>query len=183
LTLAPTAALTTTVLLGPLAALLVGRLNSRTRNPTATVAPQTPLALMLLAAALRAGEPLAAAVELAAPAAGEETGKRFLAVVGLLRLGADPAQAWVDDESDDGWTTIARVARQSSHSGVRAASAFEQLAIELRARRRADGESRAERAAVYAVAPLGLCFLPAFVCVGIVPVVVGIVSGLGLRLQ
>jgi hypothetical protein len=27
------------------------------------------------------------------------------------------------------------------------------------------------------MAPLGLCFLPAFVCIGIVPTVVGIASG------
>ena len=34
-----------------------------------------------------------------------------------------------------------------------------------------------ERAGVLAAAPLGLCFLPSFVCLGIVPIVVGIARG------
>jgi pilus assembly protein TadC len=41
----------------------------------------------------------------------------------------------------------------------------------------------AERAGVLIAGPLGLCFLPAFVCLGIVPVVVGLageIFGAGL---
>ena len=43
-------------------------------------------------------------------------------------------------------------------------------------RRRAhdDAHARAERAGVLVSGPLGLCFLPAFVCLGIVPVVIGL---------
>ena len=37
-------------------------------------------------------------------------------------------------------------------------------------------EARAERAGVLVTGPLGLCFLPAFICLGIVPVVVGLAS-------
>jgi hypothetical protein len=36
----------------------------------------------------------------------------------------------------------------------------------------------AERAAVLIAGPLGLCFLPAFVCLGIVPVVAGLAGHL-----
>jgi hypothetical protein len=36
----------------------------------------------------------------------------------------------------------------------------------------------AERAAVLIAGPLGLCFLPAFVCLGIVPVVAGLAGDL-----
>jgi len=183
LTLPLIGALTSTVLVAPLAAHAVTWLSSRTQRAPVAVGRRTPLMLLLLAAGLRAGEPFADAVELAAPAGDELATERLLAVVALLRLGADPAQAWIDDDTDEVWTTIARVARRSSQSGVRAASEFEELARELRARRRAEGDAKAERAAVYAVAPLGLCFLPAFVCVGIVPVIVGIVSGLGVHLR
>ncbi|MFB9964969.1 hypothetical protein ACFFOP_20530 [Sinosporangium siamense] len=38
----------------------------------------------------------------------------------------------------------------------------------------------ARRVGVYAVAPLGLCFLPAFVVVGVVPTMVGLASGVML---
>ena len=34
----------------------------------------------------------------------------------------------------------------------------------------------AERAGVLISGPLGLCFLPAFICLGIIPVVVGLAS-------
>lgn len=35
---------------------------------------------------------------------------------------------------------------------------------------------RVRRAGVLATAPLGLCFLPAFVLIGVVPVVIGLTS-------
>jgi len=40
----------------------------------------------------------------------------------------------------------------------------------------ANPAAAARKVGVLAVAPLGLCFLPAFVCLGIVPVVVGLAS-------
>jgi hypothetical protein len=37
--------------------------------------------------------------------------------------------------------------------------------------------ARARRAAVLVTAPMGLCFLPAFVTVGVLPVVIGLAGG------
>lgn len=51
-------------------------------------------------------------------------------------------------------------------------------AASLRAGRRAAQEEAAERLAVRLVVPLGLCFLPAFVVLGIVPVVIGVGVGM-----
>jgi hypothetical protein len=34
--------------------------------------------------------------------------------------------------------------------------------------------ARAERVGVWTLLPLGLCFLPAFACIGVVPVVAGV---------
>jgi pilus assembly protein TadC len=34
--------------------------------------------------------------------------------------------------------------------------------------------SKAERVGVWSLLPLGLCFLPAFVCLGVVPVILGV---------
>jgi pilus assembly protein TadC len=36
----------------------------------------------------------------------------------------------------------------------------------------------ARRAAVLITAPVGLCFLPAFVAIGVLPVVIGVAGGL-----
>jgi hypothetical protein len=38
-------------------------------------------------------------------------------------------------------------------------------------------EADVRRAGVWVLAPLGLCFLPAFVCLGVVPLVLGIAEG------
>ena len=73
---------------------------------------------------------------------------------------------------------MAVAARRSASSGARLAGALEQVAAELRSAARHDALARAQRAGSFAVAPLGLCFLPAFVCLGIVPVVAGLAGGL-----
>jgi len=54
------------------------------------------------------------------------------------------------------------------------------LARELRERAHAEVESRARSVSTRAAAPLGVCFLPAFVLLGIVPLVAGLVGSLGL---
>ncbi|MCW2777557.1 MAG: hypothetical protein JWN17_1282, partial [Frankiales bacterium] len=56
--------------------------------------------------------------------------------------------------------------------------AVARLAADARAEARSAAEQRARRAGVLAVAPLGLCFLPAFVLLGVVPVVVGLAGPL-----
>lgn len=133
-----------------------------------------PLALDLAAAVLRAGQPLPAALELVAPAVPEDQRPAVVRVARMLALGADPDDAWraVDGEL----APIAVAARRSAHSGLRLADGFERLAVELRASVRSSAQARAQRAGVWAMAPLGLCFLPAFVCLGIVPVVAGLVG-------
>jgi tight adherence protein B len=68
-------------------------------------------------------------------------------------------------------------------AGIPAAGLLRALAEDLRREAAAEGLAAAERLAVRLVLPLGVCVLPAFVVVGIVPVVVGILSSTidGLR--
>ena len=141
--------------------------------------PALPLVLDLLAAALRAGRPVADAVELAAAAARAETADALARVARLLRLGADPAAAWQAIAAPDraGVAALIPVAIRSAVSGAKLAAAAQRLAAELRADRRAAAAARAQRAGVFAMAPLAACFLPSFVCLGIVPTVVGVAAG------
>jgi pilus assembly protein TadC len=46
----------------------------------------------------------------------------------------------------------------------------------MRSTQRGDVEAAVRRAGVWVLAPLGLCFLPAFVCLGVVPLVLGIAA-------
>lgn len=161
--------------LGPASGYLVTRLAARTvrGSPDRALA----LALDLVAVALRGGQPLSCALVVAAPAADPARAAELAQVAGLLRLGADPVEAWRTVADDDVLAPVAQAARRSAASGIRLARGMEQVAADVRAQSRAAAEARAHRAGVLAMAPLGLCFLPAFVCLGVVPVVVGIARG------
>jgi hypothetical protein len=50
------------------------------------------------------------------------------------------------------------------------------VAADLRAARAASADGTARRVGVLAVLPLGLCFLPAFLLTGVVPVVVAVLG-------
>ena len=90
--------------------------------------------------------------------------------------GADAGQAWADPrgESDPHVHAVLRMARRSAASGAALAQGVEDLAVTLRADAADAAGARAERAAVLIAGPLGLCYLPAFLCLGIVPVVAGL---------
>jgi Flp pilus assembly protein TadB len=79
---------------------------------------------------------------------------------------------------DDPLAPAARALARAAEGGAPVADAVARLAVEARAVRRAGGEQAARRAGVLAVAPLGLCFLPAFVLLGVVPVVAGLAAPL-----
>ncbi|KOV78529.1 type II secretion system F family protein [Nocardia sp. NRRL S-836] len=123
----------------------------------------------LLAACLRAGLPVPTAIA----AVGIE---ELSQVAELLRLGADPVTAWAAALNDPATGAVARAARRTARSGA----ALARQAAELAERTRADAvdqaEARAQRAAVAVAAPLALCFLPAFLCLGVLPVVLGLAA-------
>jgi Flp pilus assembly protein TadB len=133
-----------------------------------------PLVLDLAAAALRSGRSLPDALALAAPIGDPDVADPLGRVATLCRLGADAEHAWSGVPRDEPFGELARVAVRSATSGLRLASGFERLAAELRARRAAEAAARAHRAGVVAMAPLAACFLPSFVCLGVLPVVVGV---------
>lgn len=98
----------------------------------------------------------------------------------LLALGADPAVAWsipadhVTGAPGAHIDALLRLARRSASSGSALARGVAELADQSRQDAAHAATAAAERAGVLIAGPLGLCFLPAFVCLGIVPVVVGL---------
>jgi len=139
-------------------------------------AADLPVALDLLGVCLRAGTPLVAAFEIVSSALQGPLAEDLRVVAAMQRLGASAAAAWADYADDPVLAPMAAAVARSAESGSRLAESFERLAAERRAELVLDGESRARRAGVLAMAPLGLCFLPAFVCLGIVPLVLSIAT-------
>ncbi|PZE68160.1 type II secretion system F family protein [Curtobacterium sp. MCBD17_021] len=71
---------------------------------------------------------------------------------------------------------LAETLALAERAGVPAAELLRACALDRRADAAAEGIARAERLGVRLVLPLGVCVLPAFVLVGVVPVVLGILS-------
>ena len=71
---------------------------------------------------------------------------------------------------------LAQAAVRSQHSGAAFAGSLHRVADDLRADRLIAADAAARRAGVLIVLPLGLCFLPAFVLAGLVPVIVAVLG-------
>ncbi|GGK96712.1 type II secretion system F family protein [Mangrovihabitans endophyticus] len=135
-----------------------------------------PLCADLAASALRAGAPVDSAAEAVADALGGPLGDRLARVARSLRLGGDPAEAWSHLADVPGASRLIAAAVRSSGSGGALATALLRLADDLRSDRAVAAEAAARRAGVLIVLPLGLCFLPAFLLAGLVPVVVAVLG-------
>ncbi len=133
-----------------------------------------PFSADLMVACLRAGQPLSAAIDTAAEAVGGPLGERLSWVGGQIRLGADPEVAWAALADERALASLARTMSRAVQSGAPVADVLTRLADDARHRARAASSGAARRVGVQAVAPLGLCFLPAFVFLGIIPVVAGL---------
>ncbi len=143
-------------------------------DPLATAA-----AFDLLAACLRAGLPVAIAARTVAPVAPGTLGAALERGADLLALGEDPASAWrriAGEVEDPDIQALARLVGRSIRSGTGLAGALDELAGRCRGGIEDAALARAERAGVLIGGPLGLCFLPAFICLGIVPVVMGLAT-------
>jgi pilus assembly protein TadC len=143
-----------------------------------SVGRQLPAALDLLAACLAAGAAPAQALAAVGEAFDGEVGSVLSAVARLAMLGAPVETAWATCLADPRWAPIARAVIRAHHSGAALTDVLVHLADDRRRALRTDAQAAAERAGIAIVLPLGACFLPAFVLVGVVPVVAGFAHAL-----
>jgi pilus assembly protein TadC len=140
-------------------------------------AASLPAGADLLAAALRAGAPPGHAARVVGEALAGPVGERLVRVGLALHLGETPERAWAYVADLPGGDRLARAAVRSADSGAALATALTRLADEMRSTRAAAADAAARRAGVLVVLPLGLCFLPAFLLAGVVPVVIAVLDG------
>lgn len=144
----------------------------------AEAARQLPLAADLLAACIAAGAGPVIAAQAVGEALAGPVGERLARGAAEVRLGGEPAEAWRRLASIPGAGPLARLLERSDESGVPAAGPVARLAADTRADWGRTATERARRAAVMVTAPVGLCFLPAFIAIGVLPVVIGLADGL-----
>ncbi len=135
-----------------------------------------PAGVDLLAACLDAGASPEASLLVVADALGGPVGEELAAVHHRLDMGVDPVEVWRAVAAHPQLGPLGRAVGRAHDSGASVSRAVELLAGELRDRARAEVETRARTIEVKAAAPLGLCLLPAFVVLGVVPLVVGVFS-------
>ncbi|WP_306188696.1 type II secretion system F family protein [Streptomyces sp. MK5] len=138
---------------------------------------QLPLAADLVAACIAAGAGPVIAAQAVGEALGGPVGEGLARGAAEVRLGGAPADAWRQLASIPGAAALARLLERADESGLPAAGPAARLAADVRADRARTATARARRAAVLVTAPVGLCFLPAFVAVGVLPVVIGLAGG------
>jgi pilus assembly protein TadC len=153
------------------------------RRLSEAVAAELPSAADLLATCLSSGAPPAEALQTVAEVTSGPLADRLRLVADSLRLGADPADAWGPVRSGDPLAPLARAFVRSDATGAPIADTVTAVADDQRRVSRWAAEAAARRAGVLAVGPLALCFLPAFVLTGVVPVIVAVAGDVLNELQ
>ena len=169
---------------GALAPRLLSRLaDAADEKVAAELTANLPLAACLLGGCLRAGRPVADSVSAVAGAMPGELGERLAEVTAGLDMGAEPAAAWLPITRHPATERAGRTLVRALESGAPAAEAMDALADNARAAARAHAVQRARAVGVRATLPLGLCFLPAFVAVGLVPVIASVIGAMVTSLR
>jgi Flp pilus assembly protein TadB len=169
------------LVVGGVAAVVGDRLLARlepaaVRARRARMIEDLPALADLLAVTTRAGVPTGRALSVCADAVGGPLGAAVGQVATALALGAEPVRAWASLAADPVTAPLAVAMTRTATRGLAPAAALVGCAGQARRSRANAAARRAQAVAVWSAAPLGLCFLPAFVLVAVVPAVVG---GLG----
>lgn len=149
--------------------------------PGEAVHPLDPAVLIdLLGAMLVAGAPIGDALAALACSCPPPLARGLRRVTGALALGADWDAAWNSALSQSDRPTRRVLAelrdalRFAALTGASSAGMVHAYAAQLRRRRNGEAERRAATLGVRLVVPLGLCYLPAFICLGVLPVVLAL---------
>jgi Flp pilus assembly protein TadB len=170
---------------GLVAGWLTWRLVARAEPPAQrrrreAVARDLPGLVHLLATALESGCDVGEAVRLVCDVLPGPAADALVSVPARLVLGVDAAEAWRPVLDDPSLAPLGRAMVRAQRSGSSVTGEVARLAEELGERARLQVEERARTVGVKAAVPLGLCLLPSFVLIGIVPLVVGLLSSLHL---
>ena len=166
--------------LGPVAGAAVAALSWRvlarveapsSRREREEVERTLPHLIDLYAATLRSGaDPVAGLAQVCAALPGPAS-RRLAPVVERARWGAVGIEAWAAVADDEALAPLARAMVRSQTSGASVVQTVERLADELERESLGRAEDAARRVGVSAAVPLGVCLLPAFLLLGVVPTV------------
>ncbi len=136
----------------------------------------TAMMLELVAAMLDAGAGIGRSLELVAASAAPSYRDSLRPVVSALAIGADWETAWRSSAvRSSGVLELRDALGFAALTGAPSSAILYAQAARLRRERFRAAEKRAATLGVKLVVPLGLCSLPAFICLGVVPVLLALV--------
>ena len=155
-----------------------GRVESPTvRAENQQLINQADYALDLLAIALRSGSPLRLAVHVVSEIVPAPTSTLLKLVYAQTAVGRSDSEAWLELSDHRVWGEVARDLARSVEAGTGLVDLLTTHAEGLRATRRSDRERAVRAVGVHAVLPLMSCFLPAFLLVGVLPIIASTITG------
>lgn len=156
---------------------ILARLESGTdRRRKYELAANAPLVADIFAACLAAGSSPAVAARASARAVGGAVAELLEEATIQFQLGAPAEAVWKPLLDAPETAPIARAILRSAYSGAPLTDVLLRVADDMRAHHRSELEQAAKSVGVKAVAPLGLCFLPAFMILGVLPLIASLVA-------
>jgi hypothetical protein len=136
----------------------------------------TAMMLELVAAMLDAGSGIGRSLDLVSASASSQYRESLRPVVSALAIGADWETAWRSSAVRlPGILELRDALGFAALTGAPSSAILYAQAARLRRERFRAAEKRAASLGVKLVVPLGLCSLPAFICLGVVPVLLALV--------
>lgn len=150
------------------------------RRRRQAAARELPALVHLLATALESGCGVGDALRLVCDAFPGPAARLLGNVPARLALGIAPEAAWQPALDDPQLAPLGRAMVRAHRSGSSVTHEVARLADELDRRTHTSVEERARAVGVKAAVPLGVCLLPSFLLIGVVPLVVGLLRSLSL---
>lgn len=166
------------LLAAPVTIVFAGGQVSLRKRTGAVVQEELADTVELLAVSLSAGAPMRTALEVVGGVQGAATAAVLSKVSGLLTMGVPEQLAWQELTDDQTWGPVARDVARSARSGTSLVEVLHVHADEARLVSQEGALKKARTAGVRSVVPLVACFLPAFVLVGLVPIIAGLLGEL-----
>ncbi|MGK2309970.1 type II secretion system F family protein [Cutibacterium sp. V947] len=140
-------------------------------------AAQLPETLMMLSSAMEAGLPLRSAVRTVAESVEGPCAEDLNRLASSLAAGVPDSTAWSTLASVPVWRDPAQDVSRAVDSGEGISELLSAHAAQLQTAAAEQAEKKARKAGVDAIGPLVCCHLPAFLLVGVVPIIAGMVLG------
>lgn len=144
------------------------------RPPTERLRHELPDALDFLAICVATGLPMRNAIDTVAGVSGPATRALLGGVAAQLALGRAGPLAWEDLRGHEVWGRVASDVARAERSGTAIVGVLRVHAEDARQEARDAATKRARTVGVRSAIPLMACFLPAFILVGVVPIIAGL---------